>query len=75
MVRGEEECPCGMDLGTEMKWVEWIDLLVECAVKVAHWKVVLSHGFRDNIAIANHFDVSEIPEGSTVRFKEISILE
>ena len=77
MVRGEKECPCGMDLGTEMKWIEWIDLLapVECTVKVAHREVVISHGFRDNIAIANHFDVCEIREGSTVKFKEISVLE
>ena len=64
-----------MDLGTEMNWIEWIDLLVECAVKVARRKVVLSHGFRDDIAIANHFDVSEIPEGSTVRCKEVSVLK
>ena len=30
--------------------------------------------FRDNIAIANYFDVCKIPKGSTVRFKDISYL-
>ena len=35
VVRGEKECSCGMDLGIEMKWIEWIDLLVECTVKVS----------------------------------------
>ena len=75
MVRGEKECPCGMDFGTEIKWIEWVDLLVECTIKVAHWEVVLSHGFGDNTAIANHFNVCEIPDGSAVRFKEISVLE
>ena len=72
MVRDEEKCIYRMDLGTEMKWIEWIDFS-QNAVKVVRRKVVLSHGFRDDIA--NHFDVSEIREGSTVRCKEVSILK
>ena len=44
------------------------------AVKVAYWKVVVSHPRRDNITFIMLLNAGEVPNGTTAGSKQVGIL-
>ena len=69
VVGGEQEGTCRMHLGAKIERVKWKDLLIKSAVKVADWKVVVSHPRGDNIPCIIFLNVSEVPNGTTAGSK------
>ena len=65
VVGGEQEGTCRMHLGAIIERVKWKDLHIKSAVKVANWKVVVSHPWGDDIPCIIFLNVSEVPNGTT----------
>ena len=73
MMGGKQECRRRMHLGAKIEWVKWKDLRIKSGVKVANWKVVVSHPWGDDILCIIFLNVSEVPNGTTAGSKKVGI--